>query len=89
MRKEFEMTPDELKKILSACKPTPVMYLSGGTPMCNTPQENANAAWQALGKEKGFDWESVQPVSGKGMAFFTAEECAAELVESPVTSANK
>jgi len=88
MRKQFEMTPDELKELLSACKPTPVMYLSGGTPMFKSPQENANYAWQALGREKGFIWDSVQPVSGKGISFFTAEECAAELAESPITSAN-
>jgi len=81
MRKEFEMSQDELDKMLSACKPTPVMYLSGGTPMFNTPQENANAAWRALAKEKGFIWDSVRPVASKGSRFFTAE-CVAETVES-------
>lgn len=72
MRREFEMTEDQLKKLLDACKPTPVMYLSGGTPMYSTPQENANRAWEALGKEMGFDYLTVQP-NGKGDRFFTAE----------------
>ena len=74
MRKEFEMTSEELKELLDACKPTPVMYLDGGTPMFNTPQENANYAWQKLGLKKGFVWDSVEPVQGKGMKYFTADE---------------
>jgi len=43
-RKEFEMTDEDLAKLLDASKPTPVMFLSDGTPMCATPQENANRA---------------------------------------------
>jgi aromatic ring-opening dioxygenase catalytic subunit (LigB family) len=31
------------------------MFLSGGTPMFGTPQENANRAWQRLGEKVGFD----------------------------------
>ena len=50
MRKEFEMTQAELDEILDACKPTPVMYLSGGQSMFRSPQENANGAWRKLGK---------------------------------------
>lgn len=73
MRKEFEITEEQLAKILDACKPTPVMYLSGGMPMGGTPQENANAAWCALGQELGFDGMSVRPIPGKGNRFFTAE----------------
>ena len=73
MRKEFEISQSELDTLLDACKPTPVIYLSGGKPMFNTPQENANHAWQLLGKEKGFIWDTVQPASGKGNLFFTAE----------------
>ena len=36
-------------------------------------QENANAAWQRLGKEMGFVWDTVRP-SGTGPKNFTAEE---------------
>jgi hypothetical protein len=76
MRREFEMTPEQLEKILDACKPTPVMYLSGGVPMGATPQENANRAWAALGDEMGFDYLTVQP-SARGDRHFTAEEKSA------------
>lgn len=72
MRREFEMSEEQLKKILDACKPTPAMFLSGGQPMFGTPQENANRAWKALGEEMGFDYLTVRP-NGKGDRFFTAE----------------
>lgn len=73
MRREFELTADEFQQLLDACKPTPVMYLSGGIPMNRSPQENANDAWEALGRKRGFDGLSVQPIEGKGPRFFTAE----------------
>lgn len=69
---DFEMTQEQLDELLDACKPTPVMYLSGGRPMFNTPQENANYAWKKLGKELGFDYITVKP-NGKGNRFFSAE----------------
>lgn len=72
MRKQFEMTQAQLDRILDACKPTPAMFLSGGQPMCGTPQENANLAWQQLGDELGFDHMTVRP-TGHGDRFFTAE----------------
>ena len=73
MTKLYEMTEDDLKTILDACKPTPVMYLSGGTPMFNTSQENANHAWAMLGEKMGFDHMTVRPAGSDGMRFFTAE----------------
>lgn len=72
MRKEYEMTEEQLQEILNACKPTPVMYMSGGVPMFNTPQENANHAWKLLGEKMGFKHMTVRP-NGKGDRFFTAE----------------
>lgn len=69
-RVEYEMTQDDLEKILDACKPTPVMFLSGGIPFGNSPQENANHAWAELGKRMGFDYMTVRP--GKAERFFTA-----------------
>lgn len=71
MRKEYEMTQDEMKKLLEACKPTPMIMLQCGNPP--TQQETANGAWQELAKEKGFIWDTVEPVSGKSNLFFTAE----------------
>lgn len=71
MRKEFEMTDEQHAKLLEACKPVPYMVFGGMAPP--TPQENANAAWRALGAQMGFDGMSVEPVRGKGTKFFTAE----------------
>jgi len=70
MRKEFKMTQTNLDKILEACKPVPMIMLQCGTP--SSPQENANTAWEALGKEMGFVADTVLPVAGKGQLFFTA-----------------
>lgn len=71
MRKEFEITQAQLDTILEACKP--VRYIIVGNLEPSSPQENANRAWQSLANEKGFVWDSVQPVSGKSNLFFTAE----------------
>lgn len=71
-RTNYEMTQQDLDVILDACKPTPVMFLSGGTPMGGSPQENANSAWASLGKKMGFDHMTVQPIAGKGNRFFSA-----------------
>jgi hypothetical protein len=73
MRKEYEMTEDDLAKLLDASKPTPVMYLTGGRPMYDSPQENANRAWKALGHRMGFNYLTCRPVQGKDPRFFTAE----------------
>lgn len=70
--KDFEMSQEQLEEIYNACKPTPVMFLSGGKPMFKTPQENANYAWEKLGKELGFEYMTVKP-NGKGDRFFSAE----------------
>jgi len=71
-RVSYEMTEEDLKKLLDACKPTPVMYLSGGVPLGSSPQENANRAWSELGGRLGFDWNTVRPIDGKGNRFFSA-----------------
>ena len=71
MRKEFTMTPEQLDKLLDACKPVPYMVIGGVLP--RSPQENANAAWARLGDELGFHPLSVHPVHGKGQEVFTAE----------------
>ena len=70
-RVNYEMMEADFEKILNACKPTPVMYLSGGTPLGSSPQENANHAWEELGKRMGFDYMTVRP-DGRGKLFFTA-----------------
>jgi hypothetical protein len=69
MRKEFEMTEEQLKELLDACKPVRYMVIGGRPP--RSPQENANNAWKKLGKEMGFEYMTVKP-SEKGQRFFTA-----------------
>ena len=72
MKKLYEMSEEQLAKLLEACRPTPVMYVSGGQPMGSTPQENANRAWKKLGTEMGFVWDTVEPTD-KGDRCFLAE----------------
>ena len=72
MRKTYEMTKAQLDTLLDACKSTPVMMISGS---CGrSPQEKANDAWAVLGKELNFDPMTVEPIQGKEMWWFTAEE---------------
>ena len=59
-RVNYEMSEADLAMILEACKPTPAMWGSGGTPLFSTPQENANRAWAELGKRMGFDPMTVR-----------------------------
>ena len=68
--KDFEMTQEQLDKILEACKPVRMIALQCGMP--KSPQENANAAWQSLGEDMEFDYLTVKP-NGKGDRFFSAE----------------
>ena len=70
MRQNFEMTEVQLKVLLDACKSVPMIAIHCGR--TSTPQENANAAWAALGAELGFQHMSVEP-TGRGDRFFTAE----------------
>ncbi|MFA5377819.1 MAG: hypothetical protein WC455_18860 [Dehalococcoidia bacterium] len=60
MRKEYKMTQAQLDTLLDMCKPVPYMVFGGREPP--SPQDNANAAWCALGMELGFDGMTVQPV---------------------------
>ncbi len=69
-RTNYEMTEADLDALLKACDPVPYMIVGGMEP--SSPQENANRAWAALGAKMGFDSMSVEPISGKGMRFFTA-----------------
>jgi hypothetical protein len=71
-RTDYEMTEKDLKVILDACKPTPVLFGNGGQSFGGSQQENANRAWSELGKKMGFDYMTVRPIQDKGMRFFTA-----------------
>jgi len=61
VKRLFRLTDEELQKLLDASRPTPVMYLSGGTPMFEAPEDCANRVWRELGKVHGFIWESAEP----------------------------
>lgn len=67
--KDYEMTQEDLDVLLDAMKPVPYMIIGGVAP--RSQQENANAAWKALGEKMGFDYMTVRP-NGKGDRFFTA-----------------
>jgi hypothetical protein len=69
-RTNYEMTAADLERILDACKPTIAIKIGNYTG--GNPQENANAAWAELGSRMGFDYMTVQPLSGKGNRFFSA-----------------
>lgn len=69
-RTNYEMTQEDLKDLLEACKPTRVMMI--GSYCGESPQENANHAWSKLGKKMGFDSSTVEPCEGMGMRHFTA-----------------
>ena len=68
-RTQYEMTEEDLKVILDACKPVPCIMIGGHAP--RSQQENANSAWKALGVKMGFDHMTVKPAPG-GNRFFTA-----------------
>jgi hypothetical protein len=69
-RTNYEMTAEDLKNLLEACKPTTVMKIGNSTG--SSPQENANRAWKKLGEKMGFDYRTVRPISGKGTQHFSA-----------------
>lgn len=84
-RKMFEMTTAQKDKLLEAMKPVPYMIMGGLPPP--SLQAMANAAWERLGAELGFDHMSVLP-SDKGQLFFTAIPKAADVVDEPKHSDN-
>lgn len=71
-RREYELTDEEYLDLLAASKATPVLF-AGGAPLGSSQQENANRAWEALGRKHGFNWQTVQAAPGKSKRHFTAE----------------
>jgi predicted TIM-barrel fold metal-dependent hydrolase len=69
VRRDFEMTEEDLKHIISASQPVPYLIFGGREP--RSQQENANAAWESLGRRMGFVSMSVRP-NGKGQRCFSA-----------------
>jgi hypothetical protein len=71
---KFTMTQAQHDKLMDACKPVPYLIIGGVAP--RSQQENANDAWQALGKEMGFRHMTVKP--GDGKYVFYAEPVSKE-----------
>jgi len=78
---EYEMTEQDLQKLFDACKPVPYMIVGGMEP--RSPQQNANDAWEALGRRMGFDYMTVRPIPGKSNRFFTARPLRPKPAEVP------
>ncbi len=72
MRREYELTEEELQSLHEACKPVPYLIIGGRPP--RSPQEKANAAWRKLAIARGFVWDTVKPIDGACDRHFTAEE---------------
>jgi hypothetical protein len=73
-RKEFRMNEEQYTALMAAMKEAAgsrVMFLSGGIPMFDSPQEIANRAWKKLADEMWFVWDSAGP--GSDDHSFTAE----------------
>lgn len=90
-RTNYEMTEEDLQRILDASKPVPYIVIGGHMP--SSPQENANRAWEALGERMGFDHMTVMPAPG-GDRFFTAvpsetKEHRADRIEKEIAMARE
>ena len=75
MRKEFEMTQEEMNKILDINKEggDPVMFISGGIPIGKSLQDKVDDYWDTLGIKYGFNPRTVRGPGSKGKLSFTAE----------------
>lgn len=68
-RVAYELTQEQLDKLLDACSPVPMVAIHCGEQ--KGPMENVRVAWMRLGKELGFDYMTAEP-TGQGDRFFTA-----------------
>ena len=71
MKRNYEMSEEQYAKIMQACEPVPLIMLQLGMP--RSPQERANDAWEALGKEMGFQHMTVGPDNSGNERCFIAE----------------
>ena len=69
-RQTYTMTDEQLAKIMEASRPVPYLVFGGREP--SSPQENANRAWETLGNEMGFIWDTVEPIDPNNAKTFTA-----------------
>ncbi len=72
MRKDYEMTQAQFDELMKACEPVPMIMLQCGNPP--STQERANAVWEKMGEEMGFDPRTVRAAArGRGDKIFSAE----------------
>jgi len=69
-RQEYKLTEEQYQSLLDASKPV-IYIVAGGLPP-TSPQEHANAAWRAMGRELGFDPMTVETLGGGDSREFTA-----------------
>lgn len=69
-RIQYELTEEQMTALLDAIQPVAYIVI-GGTPPPSL-QDRANAAWQKLGDELGFEWETVLPVPGLNQRVISA-----------------
>ena len=84
MRTEFRMNDEQYDFMMAAMKEARsqrVMYLSGGQPMFDDPQEIANRAWKKLGDEMGFVWDTAS--AGNDSRSFFADATGQHAVTQP------
>lgn len=61
MKTKYRMPDESFGAIMEIGRtPSPVMFLSGGTPMGPSTQERANAVWQKMGDDLGFLWGTAE-----------------------------
>ncbi len=71
MRKEFKLTERQKMDLLDACKPTCFIIERGLPPISR--EKGIMLVWEEIGKEVGFNHETVKSVRNKSNDFFTAE----------------
>lgn len=54
---KYQLTSDQVDRLAAASLPTPAVTIGGA--VMPTAQDRANAEWQAIGAEVGFDWATV------------------------------
>ena len=70
MKKEFQMSDDELRQLAEIAS-QPVMFMSGGVLLFDH-QQQANRVWKQMGDKYGFIWDTGESIPGKPARFFKA-----------------
>ncbi len=77
MRTEFRMNDEQwafMQAQMKEARNQRVMYLSGGKPMFDDPQEIANRAWKKLADDMHFVWDTASAGSDERSFFAEARE---------------